>query len=107
LRPGPAHHGRDSERQRGERALRMIVGMGLDVVEVVKVRELLAQQTFEERVFTPAERHDCAGRADKAEALAARFAAKEACFKARATRRGASGGRSATICWGSRIMTST
>ncbi|PYP09335.1 MAG: holo-[acyl-carrier-protein] synthase, partial [Gemmatimonadetes bacterium] len=63
----------------------MIVGMGLDVVEVVKVRELLAQQTFEERVFTPAERHDCAGRADKAEALAARFAAKEACFKALGT----------------------
>ncbi len=64
----------------------MIVGIGLDVVEVGKVRELLAaQQTFEERVFTPAERNDCAGRADKAEALAARFAAKEACFKALGT----------------------
>jgi len=36
-------------------------------------------------VFTPAERQDCAGRADKAEALAARFAAKEACFKALGT----------------------
>jgi phosphopantetheinyl transferase (holo-ACP synthase) len=35
----------------------MIVGIGLDVVEVAKVRELLAgQPTFEERVFTPAER---------------------------------------------------
>lgn len=35
----------------------MIVGIGLDVVEVTKVRELLAdQQAFEERVFTPAER---------------------------------------------------
>ena len=64
----------------------MIVGIGLDVVEVTKVRELLAgQQTFEERVFTPAERSDCAGRADKAEAFAARFAAKEACFKALGT----------------------
>src|SRR3989454_102945 len=64
----------------------MIVGIGLDVVEVGKVRELLAaQQTFEERVFTPAERDDCAARADKAEALAARFAAKEACFKALGT----------------------
>src|SRR5205807_8117253 len=70
----------------GERARRMIVGVGLDVVEVGKVRELLAaHQTFEERVFTPAERHDCAARADKAEALAARFAAKEACFKALGT----------------------
>src|SRR5204862_84502 len=74
LRPGRAHYGRDSERERGERALRMIVGIGLDVVEVGKVRELLAaQQTFEERVFTPAERDDCAARADKAEALAARL----------------------------------
>ena len=63
----------------------MIVGIGLDVVAVVKVRELLDQQTFEERVFTPAERRDCAGRADKAEAFAARFAAKEACFKALGT----------------------
>jgi len=35
----------------------MIVGIGLDVVEVAKVRELLADQaTFEERVFTAAER---------------------------------------------------
>ncbi len=64
----------------------MIVGIGLDVVEVAKVRELLTgQETFEERVFTPGERSDCAGRADKAEALAARFAAKEACFKALGT----------------------
>src|SRR5207244_3738847 len=86
LRPGRAHYGRDSERERGERALRMIVGIGLDVVEVGKVRELLtAQQTFEERVFTPAEREDCAARADKAEGLAARFAANDACFKALGT----------------------
>ena len=64
----------------------MIVGIGLDVVEVAKVRELLAdQRTFEERVFTAAERSDCAGRADKVDALAARFAAKEACFKALGT----------------------
>ena len=64
----------------------MIVGIGLDVVEVGKVRELLAgQQTFEEKVFTPGERSDCAGRADRADALAARFAAKEACFKALGT----------------------
>jgi holo-[acyl-carrier protein] synthase len=61
--------------------------MGLDVVATAKVQELLAayDPSFAERVFTPAERRDCAGRADKAEALAARFAAKEACFKALGT----------------------
>src|SRR5207245_451350 len=37
---------------------------------------------FEARVFTAAEREDCRHRADKTEALGARFAAKEACFKA-------------------------
>src|SRR5438046_7314513 len=64
----------------------IIVRSGLDGVEGGKLRELLApQQTFEERVFTLAERDDCAARADKAEALAARFAAKEACFKALGT----------------------
>ena len=34
---------------------------------------------------SPAERSECAGRADRADALAARFAAKEACFKALGT----------------------
>lgn len=65
----------------------MIVGIGLDVVATATVRDLLAahDQRFEERVFTPAERSDCAGRADRADALAARFAAKEACFKALGT----------------------
>lgn len=65
----------------------MIVGLGLDVVETAKIAELLAEleARFEERVFTPAERRDCVQRADKAEALAARFAAKEACFKALGT----------------------
>jgi holo-[acyl-carrier protein] synthase len=65
----------------------VIVGIGLDVVDTAKVQELLTahEQSFTERVFTPAERQDCAGRADKADALAARFAAKEACFKALGT----------------------
>jgi len=65
----------------------MIVGLGLDVVETAKIAQLLAEleARFEERVFTPAERRDCVERADKAEALAARFAAKEACFKALGT----------------------
>jgi holo-[acyl-carrier protein] synthase len=65
----------------------MIVGLGVDVVETAKIAQLLAEleARFEERVFTPAERRECLERADKAEALAARFAAKEACFKALGT----------------------
>lgn len=65
----------------------MIVGIGLDIVATATMQELLAahDQRFEERVFTPAERRDCAERVDRADALAARFAAKEACFKALGT----------------------
>jgi|SRR5689334_6281382 holo-[acyl-carrier protein] synthase len=65
----------------------MIVGIGLDVVATAKIAQLLAEldARFEDRVFTPLERSDCVERADRAEALAARFAAKEACFKALGT----------------------
>jgi holo-[acyl-carrier protein] synthase len=65
----------------------VIVGVGLDVVATSKIAQLLAEldARFEERVFTAAERDDCRERADKADALAARFAAKEACFKALGT----------------------
>jgi len=65
----------------------MILGVGLDVVETERVVRVLAAHghRFEERVYTPAERAECAQRADRAEALAARFAAKEAFFKALGT----------------------
>ncbi|MGH7569665.1 MAG: holo-ACP synthase [Gemmatimonadales bacterium] len=65
----------------------MILGLGLDVVETATIARLLAEQgeRFEERVFTPGEREECRARADRAQALAARFAAKEACLKALGT----------------------
>lgn len=40
---------------------------------------------FRERVFTAGELEDCRERHDEAQALAARFAAKEACLKALGT----------------------
>ncbi len=40
---------------------------------------------FERRVFTETELGDCRDRVDRAQALAARFAAKEACLKALGT----------------------
>jgi holo-[acyl-carrier protein] synthase len=65
----------------------MILGVGLDVVETDRVARALAThgRRFEERVYTPLELADCAQRADRVQALAARFAAKEAFLKALGT----------------------
>ena len=65
----------------------MIVGFGLDVVETARIARLLAHHgnRFRERVFTAGELDDCRQRVDEAHALGARFAAKEACFKALGT----------------------
>lgn len=65
----------------------MILGIGLDVVETAQMERALGGrgQRFEERVFTAAERGECDGRVDREQALAARFAAKEACVKALGT----------------------
>jgi len=62
----------------------MIIGIGLDVVAIQRIAKSLADGdgSFEKRVFTPAERAACGDRADRMQALAARFAAKEACCKA-------------------------
>src|SRR5438046_9525843 len=58
----------------------MIVGIGLDIVEVARWSRVLAK--IEAQVFTPRELAACAGRVDREDALAARFAAKAACLKA-------------------------
>jgi len=65
----------------------MILGVGLDVVETERIARALALhgRRFEERVYTAAERAECAERADRAQALAGRFAAKEALLKALGT----------------------
>lgn len=70
----------------------MILGLGVDLVETRRLEEALRRHgsRFEDRVFTPGERRECAGRADQAQRLSARFAAKEACLKALGT--GWSGG---------------
>ncbi len=62
----------------------MIVGLGVDVVDLARFRSALERHggRFEARVFTQAELASCAGRADRDRALAGRFAAKEACLKA-------------------------
>ena len=62
----------------------MIVSIGIDIVEVYRIRETLARTPrFTERVFTEKERAYCESKgAAAAQSYAARFAAKEACLKA-------------------------
>jgi holo-[acyl-carrier protein] synthase len=65
----------------------MIVGVGVDLVHVVRIRRAMDrwQERFLERVFTPGEIAYSQRRRDPAEHLAARFAAKEATLKALGT----------------------
>ena len=60
-----------------------VVGIGVDLVDVERVRRLLTRRsTFAERVFTPDEIAYCSRQASPAECYAARWAAREACRKA-------------------------
>ena len=62
----------------------MIVSVGIDIVEVYRIRETLARTPrFAERVFPERERRYCEAKgAAAAQSYAARFAAKEAFLKA-------------------------
>ena len=61
-----------------------ILGIGVDVVDVVRMKEALQRQGdhFVRKVFTPAEVQYCRGKKKPHEHFAARFAAKEAVGKA-------------------------
>ena len=65
----------------------MIVGIGVDVVEIYRIRKILETQgtRFTNRVFTEEEQAYCAAHRDPAPHYAARFAAKEAAMKALGT----------------------
>ena len=62
----------------------MIIGVGIDIVEVERIRDMLKRHgpRFIRRVFTEGEVNYCRGRKRAAEHYAARFAAKEAALKA-------------------------
>ncbi len=62
----------------------MIVGTGVDIAEVGRIRAAVERHgdRFLKRVFTPDEVSYCLSKANAAERLAARFAAKEAGMKA-------------------------
>ena len=65
----------------------MIVGMGIDVAEVKRIQAVMESQKerFLRRVYTQQEIAYCERFNNKAERYAARFAAKEAAFKALGT----------------------
>ena len=65
----------------------MIIGIGIDLVEVGRVKKLLARHPRRavQRLFTEREAQHCAGTRRPDESFAARFAAKEALLKALGT----------------------
>ncbi len=65
----------------------MIVGLGMDVVDIARIQRILEgppgrAERFLARCFTDAERDYCEAVRDRATRYAARFAAKEAASKA-------------------------
>ncbi|NQT82508.1 holo-ACP synthase [bacterium] len=62
----------------------MVHGVGIDIIEVERIRKAIVKygERFIRRVFTPNEIAHCTGKADTYLRYAARFAAKEAAFKA-------------------------
>ena len=60
----------------------MIVGNGVDLVEVARIAEKIERQGFRELVFSSDEIAYCENGTSRAEHYAARFAAKEAFLKA-------------------------
>lgn len=70
----------------------MIIGLGLDLAEVPRIAAMVERwgERFTRKLFTDRERAFAAERANSAQHLAARFAAKEATLKALGVPRGLS-----------------
>lgn len=64
----------------------MIIGLGTDIIEIERVRKAVTKKNFRDNVFTQTEQNYCDSRGkNSAASYAARFAAKEAFFKALGT----------------------
>ena len=65
----------------------MIVGSGVDMIEIERIAETLARygDRFCQRIYLPGEIRYCRSKKNAAESFAARFAAKEAAAKALGT----------------------
>ncbi len=60
----------------------MLLGLGVDLMDVARMEEQSRDSGFLQGVFTPGELAYCMGKRSPAQHLAARFAAKESFFKA-------------------------
>jgi holo-[acyl-carrier protein] synthase len=61
----------------------MIVGVGIDIIEVDRIGEKIGKgKGLREKIFSPGEIAFCESRSNKGQHYAARFAAKEAFLKA-------------------------
>jgi holo-[acyl-carrier protein] synthase len=63
----------------------MIVGIGIDIAEITRIKRLLDREGFAEKVFTPSELAFSEKHSAPETSLAGRFAAKEAVMKALGT----------------------
>ncbi len=64
----------------------MIIGIGTDIIEIERVRKAVMRENFKNKVYTKIEKNYCESRGSQSAAsYAARFAAKEAFFKAMGT----------------------
>ncbi|MBE2280291.1 MAG: holo-ACP synthase [Ignavibacteriaceae bacterium] len=62
----------------------MIAGNGIDIIEVNRIKKSIDDlgDAFLNKIFTPLEIKYCEGKSNKYESYSARFAAKEAVYKA-------------------------
>ncbi len=65
----------------------MVFGIGIDIIEIDRIKESVDKygNSFLNKIYTPTELEYCLNKANKYQHLAARFAAKEAVFKALST----------------------
>ena len=65
----------------------MVIGIGIDIIEIDRIKESIEKygEKFLNKIYTPIEIDYCNQKVNKFQHFAARFAAKEAIYKALAT----------------------
>jgi holo-[acyl-carrier protein] synthase len=65
----------------------MVIGIGIDIIEIDRVKKSVDEfgDHFLNKIYTPLELKYCLSKSNKYQHLAARFAAKEAIYKALST----------------------
>ena len=65
----------------------MVIGIGIDIIEIDRIKNSIEKNgdRFLSKIYTPTEIEYCLSKANKYQHFAARFAAKEAVYKALAT----------------------